>query len=223
MLQQHLCQRCSNYIWVINHFIPYEGAPYTRGLTVLQIQCISAKETGFISTAQHVCNNFPRKCHKIHHTRLILFKNISRASTFISETYHSQSKLCPHKVYSVNTDKYHTSLSKINSLSLGGVAVILMKSKIYKLIILNSSLGIRCKIAGRWMPWNLISDKSMLIQVLVWFHRITQQAITWDNVEPDLCHHIVSLGHNGLTSDPLWLWLILVIIGLVRNLSLIWH
>ena len=27
-------RRCSNYIWVINNFIAYQGAPYTRGLTV---------------------------------------------------------------------------------------------------------------------------------------------------------------------------------------------
>ena len=28
------CRRCSNYIWVINKFITYYGAPYIRGLTV---------------------------------------------------------------------------------------------------------------------------------------------------------------------------------------------
>ena len=27
-------RRCSNYIWVINNFIAYEGATYTRGFTV---------------------------------------------------------------------------------------------------------------------------------------------------------------------------------------------
>ena len=30
-------RRCSNYIWAINHFIAYRGAPYIRGFTVLQI------------------------------------------------------------------------------------------------------------------------------------------------------------------------------------------
>ena len=30
------------------------------------------------------------------------------------------------------------------------------------------------------------------------------QAITWTNVDPDLCHHMVSLGHNGLTH---WGWM----------------
>ena len=28
-------RRCSNYIWVINNFIAYEGATYIRGLTVV--------------------------------------------------------------------------------------------------------------------------------------------------------------------------------------------
>ena len=28
-------RRCSNYIWVINKFIYFKGAPYMRGLTVL--------------------------------------------------------------------------------------------------------------------------------------------------------------------------------------------
>ena len=28
------CRRCSNYIWVINKFIVYYGAPYIRGLTL---------------------------------------------------------------------------------------------------------------------------------------------------------------------------------------------
>ena len=30
-------RRCSNYIWVINNFITYYGAPYIRGLKVLKI------------------------------------------------------------------------------------------------------------------------------------------------------------------------------------------
>ena len=41
---------CSNYIWVINNFIAYEGATYIRGLTVcifqiLFIQCSDSCET----------------------------------------------------------------------------------------------------------------------------------------------------------------------------------
>ena len=31
-----------------------------------------------------------------------------------------------------------------------------------------------------------------------WLGAVRQQAITWVNVEPDLCRHMVSLGHNEL-------------------------
>ena len=43
------------------------------------------------------------------------------------------------------------------------------------------------------MPLDLNDDKSILVQVMAW-----HQAITWANVDPDLCHHMVSLGHNEL-------------------------
>ena len=41
------------------------------------------------------------------------------------------------------------------------------------------------------------NDKSTLVQVMVWCRQA--QAITWANVDPDLCRHMVSLGHNQLT------------------------
>ena len=46
------------------------------------------------------------------------------------------------------------------------------------------------------MPQDLSDDKSALVQVMAWYRR--QQAITWANVDPDLCHHMVSLGPNEL-------------------------
>ena len=39
-------------------------------------------------------------------------------------------------------------------------------------------------------------DKSTLIQI--WFGAIKQQTITWANVDPALCCHKASLGHNEL-------------------------
>ena len=33
---------------------------------------------------------------------------------------------------------------------------------------------------------------------LWWLTAIRQQAITWANVDPELCHHMVLLGHNEL-------------------------
>ena len=47
------------------------------------------------------------------------------------------------------------------------------------------------------MPQNPIDDKSTLVQVMAWCLR--HQAITWTNVDPDLCHHMAWLGHNELT------------------------
>ena len=49
--------------------------------------------------------------------------------------------------------------------------------------------GISYEITLRWNPIDLTDDKSTF----------RQQAITWANVDPDLCHHMASLGHNELT------------------------
>ena len=46
------------------------------------------------------------------------------------------------------------------------------------------------------MPQDLSDDISALVQVMAWYRR--QQAITWANVDPDICHHMVSLGPNEL-------------------------
>ena len=47
------------------------------------------------------------------------------------------------------------------------------------------------------MTLDLTEDKSTLVQeVMAWCLR--QQAIAWANVDPDLCHHMASLGHNEL-------------------------
>ena len=44
------------------------------------------------------------------------------------------------------------------------------------------------------MPLDLTDDKSILVQVMA--GAVRQQAITWANVDPYLCLHMVSLGHN---------------------------
>ena len=43
------------------------------------------------------------------------------------------------------------------------------------------------------MSLDLTDDKSTLVQVMAW-----HQAITWANVDPDLCHHMAPLGPNEL-------------------------
>ena len=46
---------------------------------------------------------------------------------------------------------------------------------------------------------------SQLIQVILdsdtdeWFGAVKQQVITWTNVDPDPCYHMVPIGHNELT------------------------
>ena len=45
--------------------------------------------------------------------------------------------------------------------------------------------------------FGFVPDWSTLVQVMAWCcHSGRQQAITWANVDPDFCHHMVSLGHN---------------------------
>ena len=51
---------------------------------------------------------------------------------------------------------------------------------------MNGSSGISYEIAFRWMPLDLTD--------VAWRH----QAITWTNVDPDLCRQMASLGLNKL-------------------------
>ena len=46
------------------------------------------------------------------------------------------------------------------------------------------------------MPLDFTNDKSTLVQVMA--GAVRQQSITWANVDPDLCRHMVSLGQNEL-------------------------
>ena len=44
------------------------------------------------------------------------------------------------------------------------------------------------------MPMDLTDDKSTLVQVML--GAVMQQAVTWANVDPDLCLQMASLGLN---------------------------
>ena len=48
-----------------------------------------------------------------------------------------------------------------------------------------------------WMSLDLTDDQSTSVQVMA----VRQQAITWANVDPDLCRHMASLGPNGLNQS----------------------
>ena len=55
------------------------------------------------------------------------------------------------------------------------------------------------KLPSDEYQWTLLMIKSTLVQVMAW--AIRQQAITWTNVDPVLCRHMASLGHNELISN----------------------
>ena len=65
----------------------------------------------------------------------------------------------------------------------------------FKFCFSNWYLQIFSDSAFAWMPLGLIHDKSLLLQE--WLGAIIQQAITpgitWVNVDPDLCRHMVFL------------------------------
>ena len=65
---------------------------------------------------------------------------------------------------------------------------------VFKQILVIDGWGISCKIALLWMSLDFTDDQSMLVQVLLC--AVKQQAITWANVDPDLCCHMMSLGQN---------------------------
>ena len=67
---------------------------------------------------------------------------------------------------------------------------------IFELTSVIDGKGSSCEIALRWMPLDLTQGKSTLVQV-----KALHQAITWANVDPDICHHMTSLGHNGVIQD----------------------
>ena len=71
---------------------------------------------------------------------------------------------------------------------------------IFTLILQNTSLGTHEIALGR-MPQNIIKENSILIQVMAWCCQATSRYLSqsW----PRLCHHILSIGHNGLIHLPL--------------------
>ena len=53
------------------------------------------------------------------------------------------------------------------------------------------------------LMWGECQTRALMIIAQHWFRQwlgaIRQQAITWANVDPDICRHMASLGHNELT------------------------
>ena len=59
--------------------------------------------------------------------------------------------------------------------------------------------GSFCEIGLRWVSQNPADDKSTLVQY--WLGVVRHRAITWANVDPDLCRHMASLGRSELIPD----------------------
>ena len=70
---------------------------------------------------------------------------------------------------------------------------------IFKHILVIDEWGISCEIALIWMSLDFTDDQSTLV---AW----RQQAITWANVDQDLCRHMASLGYNELKMH--WNWMV---------------
>ena len=68
----------------------------------------------------------------------------------------------------------------------------------YSLIRENCSLGFHCEITFKWKPPNLTNKESILVQVMHCCHQVSSHYQS--NVDPDLCHHTASLGHNELNT-----------------------
>ena len=72
---------------------------------------------------------------------------------------------------------------------------------IFKRILVIDGWRISCEIALIWMSLDFTDDQSTLVQVMAC--AVRQQAITWANVDPDICRHMASLGHNELKMEKL--------------------
>ena len=73
--------------------------------------------------------------------------------------------------------------------------------RVIKICKFETQLGIdifnKVNITLEWMPGDLVDVVSQY-----WFRRllgaVRQQAITWDDVDQDLCYHMALSGHNEL-------------------------
>ena len=103
------------------------------------------------------------------------------------------------------------------------VEVILQVFFIHKLILLDwylsnsfyliDILSSSSEIGFKWVPQNAIDDKSKLIKVMIaWCCYII-----WANVDPGVCLHIVSSGHNKSTLNEEWKWS-----EMVTEISILW-
>ena len=95
------------------------------------------------------------------------------------------------KLFSVPAS--HVCYGLLTHCSLGDVEVILhvyFSNSFYELICWTHPVKLE------WVPQIPSDNKSTLVQVMAWWWH---QAITWANVDLDLCRHITSPGYNLLS------------------------
>ena len=68
-----------------------------------------------------------------------------------------------------------------------------------------------CEIVLRWIPLNTIDNRLTLAQIVAWCPRL--HAVTWANIDQDLCHHMASLGHNELM-----LWVLNKMVSILQTI-----
>ena len=128
----------------------------------------------------------------------------------------TESKLSSHSDFVITkltlSSIYSSRLLKTNMQSLFTTWLIQLKSTPIQLV--NSLAPGWCRIISKqvilntlwWLIFRIVSvklpsakcqwPKSILFHVMTWYHQATSQAITWANVDPDVCHHMASLGRN---------------------------
>ena len=95
----------------------------------------------------------------------------------------------------------------VNSLAPGRYQLSLRRI-IFNINLLIDGRGIFCKIVLRWMSLDLLMKSQHWFRW--WLGAVKHQAITWVNVDPELCHLTTSKGQSEINHNPLsvilYLW-----------------
>ena len=73
------------------------------------------------------------------------------------------------------------------------------QNSFFNFIIQNCKRYTYCEVALRWIPQNLMYEKSALVLVMAWCHQAASHYL--NQYCPTLCCHVASLGANGLTKN----------------------
>ena len=115
-------RRCSNYIWMINNFVAYWGAPYSRGLMVYEIAHSETMSNFVMLSSQSVIPQSATTVRQIY-TYLLWFVQVqyfsgllwngkySISTIFFSTSLdHKHSRFTAHSVQSYSEQIFHSHL-----------------------------------------------------------------------------------------------------------------